>query len=398
MDNFDYLKQYRNPTEMLINLYLETKNDDILRRLIDRAGFQILLDLDVAGYKILAYNIFIEQHYNLLTDIKDHRKFKAFGRYVADLLRNNNFNIDEDENYSDSIENLVDGLVSAIGHVNWFNNAGSEVLIKERMNFLFLCLENAKAFSSSSLLKELTDAIAKNVYIPIEVLIPMIQRFPELSISVLKYMYLKTERRSDIFLIVNIIGSVRDALRISESQGQPVNVEKLVTQGIDEFLCDDVVTEIFYDIFISVEPIKSFIINYRKEEFVLFYERVTLFLKDYKDNVDFYIENYGETEGIFPLGPIDQEITSMTIEGLCYILYHGNTLKDFQLVRDDVILMRAIETVENCLELLMMMEIIPTNWTTSDEYYNVISGDNSKYIEDTPDGGFDINAILEGLD
>ena len=47
-------EQHRTPTEELKELYLETWHPEVLDRLIKKAGYMVLLDLDVKG---LEYSI-----------------------------------------------------------------------------------------------------------------------------------------------------------------------------------------------------------------------------------------------------------------------------------------------------------------------------------------------------
>lgn len=373
---------------------MDSGNLYVLETLINKYGNMILLDLDIKGYKMLSEMIMYKNAYNLFYIIDKPKKLRVFTDYIIDRFLTEN--IDESEE-----GDFIDSVLTFIEHVDWAAGNVNKALIKERLTFFLRLVKEEKINQSRNInySKDLMEAMVKNSSIPIPLLTQMIPEIPEISTVILENLHWKLDRRSDIFSIVSVIGNVRDALLNSgASTNEAIDVKGLMNKGIDGFLLDGDVQSLFMNIFVSVNTIASHVIEYRKEEFKLFMERFTIAMKPYKDDANWYIENYAETEGIFPLGPINDEISDESATGLAYALYHGNTIRDYHIAASDRYLMTAIDQIEKAFQLYVYMEILPENWLESDDLYNTIIQDTSSGTVESVTTEFDISELLEGFE
>lgn len=386
---------YRTPVETLKEVYLESGNEFALRKLIEKGGYLVLLDLDTKGLKILSRMIFVEQKPELLFAIPEVRKLKWLFNYV----------LEEYSEYpntdSPDVEDLSEGLLKAVGEFNWESGRVlSKTLVEERYNFLIKLLktETQKPNFRHEDENDLFRNIVQNKFISLEVLFDkLLPSVPELGRYIIQLAPYKLVGQNDIFHIIDTIGKVKDILcDIKERNETCPDPEKEVKNGIDLMLEEPITRDLLFGLFVSVNKISRQIIYYRLEEFKTFFERFTLMIKDVKETVDFYIENTNEQEGLFPLGPINDEISNESLEGLAYCLYHGSTIASYNLVKDDRFLMSAIEDVAIAMGLYIYMNILPENWLTSDEYYQLLlSQEGHNYAPETSE--LNVDELVEGL-
>lgn len=386
---------YRTPIEELKEIYLESSNENVLRRLIEKAGYLILLDLDNKGLKILSRMIFIEQKPDLLFAIPEVRKLKWLFNYVL-------------EEYSDypntdapDTEDLVEGLLKSVEEFNWESGRVlTKNLVEERYNFLIKLLktETQKANFRHEDENDLFRNIVKNKYISLDVLLnKLLPEVPELGRYIIQLAPYKLTGQNDIFHVIDTIGKVKDTLySIKERQTNCPDPDKEMKDGIDLMFEENLTREILFGLFVSVNKISNQIIYYRLEEFKTFFERFTLMIQDTKETVNFYIENTNEQEGLFPLGPINDEVSNESLDGLAYCLYHGSTIASYNIARDDRFLMSAIEDVAKAMGLYIYMNILPENWLVSDEYYQLLlSQEGHNYAPTTSE--LNVDELVEGL-
>jgi hypothetical protein len=386
---------YRTPVETLKEVYLESGNEFALRKLIEKGGYLVLLDLDTKGLKILSRMIFVEQKPELLFAIPEVRKLKWLFNYV----------LEEYSEYpntdSPDIEDLSEGLLKAVGEFNWESGRVlSKTLVEERYNFLIKLLKteiqkpNFRHEDENDLFRN----IVQNKFISLEVLFEkLLPSVPELGRYIIQLASYKLVGQNDIFHIIDTIGRVKDILcDIKERNETCPDPEKEVKNGIDLMLEEPITRDLLFGLFVSVNKISRQIIYYRLEEFKTFFERFTLMIKDVKETVDFYIENTNEQEGLFPLGPINDEISNESLEGLAYCLYHGSTIASYNIAKDDRFLMSAIDDVAVAMGLYIYMNILPENWLTSDEYYQLLlSQEGHNYAPETSE--LNVDELVEGL-
>jgi hypothetical protein len=386
---------YRTPVETLKEVYLESGNEFALRKLIEKGGYLVLLDLDTKGLKILSRMIFVEQKPELLFAIPEVRKLKWLFNYV----------LEEYSEYpntdSPDIEDLSEGLLKAVGEFNWESGRVlSKTLVEERYNFLIKLLktETQKPNFRHEDENDLFRNIVQNKFISLEVLFDkLLPSVPELGRYIIQLAPYKLAGQNDIFHIIDTIGRVKDILcDIKERNETCPDPEKEVKNGIDLMLEEPITRDLLFGLFVSVNKISRQIIYYRLEEFKTFFERFTLMIKDVKETVDFYIENTNEQEGLFPLGPINDEISNESLEGLAYCLYHGSTIASYNIAKDDRFLMSAIDDVAVAMGLYIYMNILPENWLTSDEYYQLLlSQEGHNYAPETSE--LNVDELVEGL-
>ena len=381
---------HRTDKEMLLELYLESKNEYVLERLINICGHLVLLELDEEGYRILSDIIIMKGSYNLYLSISDVKQLKRFNNYLIDRFLTSSYN-----------DPFISSLVYFIEHLRWFDGNMTKAIGEERIGFLLRLLELEQINENerqSVYIDELCGAVVKNKSFTIDILYKLITNFPKLGSYTIKFMYLKLDSKSDIFEISNVIGRIKFLLHNAEQEGRIQQIEKELNWGIDQFLVEDVTAEILFAIFVSVLPIARHVINYQSDIMRLFYERFTLAFREYKDDADWKIENASEKEGIFPLGDINEEITQESALGLAFALYHGNTIRDFNIMANDRFLMMAINQAEQAFSLYVNMGILPEHYLVSDEYYDTISQLDRMNNSPTPvTTGLDISEILDGL-
>ena len=398
-------EEHRSPTEQLKELYLQTNHPEVLNRLIQRAGFLVLLDLDVKGLDLLSQMVFVQNRYDLIFSIDKPRDLKRFFNYVIDkFIINKEDEIDENMDV-DMSSQFVDGVIRAIEVCDWEGGRYvTKALVNERYSFITRLLaseKNNKYRKYYNYYTDLLEAVVKNRTISNEVILDFIMpEIPDIAKYFLKNICTRFTGENDIFNVVDNIGKVKDRLfRINETGGS-VDSDRLLKESIDMMLSDDVTQELLFGLFVSVEKISNQIIYYRLEEFKLFFERFVLMFKEVKDNVNFYIESSAENEGIFPLGEINDEISAETMDGLAYCLYHGSTIADYNIVKDDRFLMDSLAQVSRSLGLYIYMGILPENWVYNDEYYHILQSqeDASKRSFSNNDSGeIDLDEFLEGL-
>lgn len=386
---------YRTPVETLKEVYLESGNEFALRKLIEKGGYLVLLDLDTKGLKILSRMIFVEQKPELLFAIPEVRKLKWLFNYV----------LEEYSEYpntdSPDTEDLSEGLLKSVGEFNWESGRVlSKTLVEERYNFLIKLLktETQKPNFRHDDENDLFRNIVINKFVSLEVLLEkLLPSVPELGRYIIQLAPYKLTGQNDIFHIIDTIGRVKDILfSIKERNENCPDPEKEIKNGIDLMFEEPLTREILFGLFVSVNIISRQIIQYRLEEFKTFFERFTLMIKDVKDTVDFYIENTNEQEGLFPLGSINDEISNESLEGLAYCLYHGSTIRSYNIARDDRFLMSAIDDVATAMGLYIYMNILPENWLTSNEYYNLLlSQEGHNYAPETSE--LNVDDLVEGL-
>ena len=400
-------EEHRSVTEQLKELFLETNHPEVLNRLIQKAGFLILLELDVKGLDILSQMVFVQNRYDLIFSINKPRDLKRFFNYVIEKFIINK----EDENnellVDDITSQFVDGVLQAIETCDWEGGRYvTKALVNERYSFinrLLLSEKENKYRKNYNYYTDIMEAVVKNKNISNEVILDYIlPEVPDIAKYFLKYICTRFSGENDIFTLVDNIGKVKDRLfKISETGGN-VDLERTMKDSIDMTLDDDITQELFFGLFVSVEKISTQIIYYRLDEFKLLFERFVLMFKDIKDTINFYIESSAENEGIFPLGEINDEISAETLEGLAYCIYHGSTIADYNIVKDDKFLMDSLAQVSRSLGLYIYMGILPENWIYNDEYYHVLQSqeDASKRSFSTSNdtGDIDLDEFLDGLD
>lgn len=399
-------EEHRSPSEQLKELYLQTNHPEVLNRLIQKAGFLVLLDLDIKGLDLLSQMIFVQNKYDLIFSIDKPRDLKRFFNYVIDkFIINKEDEIDENMDVDISSQ-FVDGVIQAIEVCDWEGGRYvTKALVNERYSFINRLLaseKNNKYRKYYNYYTDLLEAVVKNRTISNEVILDFIMpEIPDISKYFLKNICTRFTGENDIFNVIDNIGKIKDRIyRINETGGT-VDIDRLLKDSIDMMLNDDLTQELMFGLFVSVEKISNQIIYYRLEEFKLFFERFVLMFKEVKDNVNFYIESSAENEGIFPLGEINDEISAETIDGLAYCIFHGSTIADYNIVKDDRFLMDSLAQVSRSLGLYIYMGILPENWIYNDEYYHVLQSQEDasrrSFSNNNDTGEIDLDEFLEGL-
>lgn len=245
-------EEHRSVTEQLKELFLETNHPEVLNRLIQKAGFLILLELDVKGLDILSQMVFVQNRYDLIFSINKPRDLKRFFNYVIEKFIINK----EDENnellVDDITSQFVDGVLQAIETCDWEGGRYvTKTLVNERyafINRLLLSEKENKYRKNYNYYTDIMEAVVKNKNISNEVILDYIlPEVPDIAKYFLKYICTRFSGENDIFTLVDNIGKVKDRLfKISETGGN-VDLERTMKDSIDMMLDDDVTQELFLD-------------------------------------------------------------------------------------------------------------------------------------------------------
>ena len=393
--------EYRSEEEQLIDYYLETRNQAVLDTLVNRYGKQSLLKLGEVGYKPFCESLFWYNEYRLFNDIEKARDIRELSKYINEWFTNSG--ITETSNIEDL--DSIEGVLAFLENADWYYKSKSKLsksVIEARMDlFVNLVLaekENKKRNLNYEI--DLMDAFVKNRSVPIEELINLVPKLPRLSISIIKNIYYKLLNNTDIFGISYILGSLKDILMdsgISEAE----DIRTILKKGIDLFLKEPEVEKMYMSIFTSINTINQRVLEYRKEELILFFERFVLEFQQDLDTVKETVFMVVENNGLYPMDTVYNTIADELPIGLAWALQEGTSIRSYPIVRGDRFLMNAIETVERAFQTYVSLNILPEDWLIEDTYYKSIlekekSGNRTSTSTDTID--FDLSEILEGFD
>ena len=118
--------------------------------------------------------------------------------------------------------------------------------------------------------------------------------------------------------------------------------------------------------------------------------------ESYKGQVSGYIENAKEDYYEFPLDVVLDDMNDRTLRGLAFILFFGNDLRSYNVIANDIAKSDLIDKVQAAFTTYYLMEILPENWTTSDEYYKEIK--KADTISESVTTEFDIDSIIGELE
>lgn len=379
------LKDYAYEEEQLIELYLETKNFKVLQRLLEISGYMVLLKLDIAGLNMFRDMIITNKYYDIYYAID----IVGTLRLLHDNLIETFFNCNDDE--------VRDSILDFIEHIEWDRNTRSKNILTERFVLPIKLYNAIKNDDKESLfLKSLLESIIKNQATSFQRCLDIITEIPESAEVVIENLPLKVPGLVNVFTLMNALENIRATLD-EVSKDKSIDVTSVMEHGIDKLLEYSTLDPYYFDIFVSVLDINRYIIKYNKESFLTFFRRFTVMLwENYKEQVTGYIENAKEDYYEFPLDVVLDDMNDRTLRGLAFILFFGNDLRSYNVISNDVVKSDLIDKVQAAFTTYYVMEILPEDWTTSDDYYKQIK--KADTISESVTTEFDIDSIIGELD
>ena len=379
------LKDFAYEEEQLIELYLETKNFKVLQRLLEISGYMVLLKLDIAGLNMFRDMIITNKYYDIYYAIDTVGTL----RMLHDNLIETFFNCNDDE--------VRDSILDFIEYIEWDRNTRSKNILTERFVLPIKLYNAIKNDDKESLfLKQLLESIIKNQATSLQRCLDIITEIPESAEVVIENLPLKVSGLVNVFTLMNALENIRATLD-EVSKDKSIDVTSVMEHGIDKLLEYSTLDPYYFDIFVSVLDINRYIIKYNKESFLTFFRRFTVMLwETYKDQVTGYIENAKEDYYEFPLDVVLDDMNDRTLRGLAFILFFGNDLRSYNVISNDVVKSDLIDKVQAAFTTYYVMEILPEDWTTSDDYYKQIK--KADTISESVTTEFDIDSIIGELD
>ena len=379
------LKDFAYEEEQLIELYLETKNFKVLQRLLEISGYMVLLKLDIAGLNMFRDMIITNKYYDIYYAIDTVGTL----RMLHDNLIETFFNCNDEE--------VRDSILDFIEHIEWDRNTRSKNILTERFVLPIKLYNTIKNDDKESLfLKQLLESIVKNQATSFQRCLDIVTEIPESAEVVIENLPLKVPGLVNVFTLMNALENIRATLD-EVSKDKSIDVTSVMEHGIDKLLEYSTLDPYYFDIFVSVLDINRYIIKYKKESFLTFFRRFTVMLwETYKEQVTGYIENAKEDYYEFPLDVVLDDMNDRTLRGLAFILFFGNDLRSYNVISNDVVKSDLIDKVQAAFTTYYVMEILPEDWTTSDDYYKQIK--KADTISESVTTEFDIGSIIGELD
>lgn len=379
------LKDFAYEEEQLIELYLETKNFKVLQRLLEISGYMVLLKLDIAGLNMFRDMIITNKYYDIYYAIDTVGTL----RMLHDNLIETFFNCNDEE--------VRDSILDFIEHIEWDRNTRSKNILTERFVLPIKLYNTIKNDDKESLfLKQLLESIVKNQATSFQRCLDIVTEIPESAEVVIENLPLKVPGLVNVFTLMNALENIRATLD-EVSKDKSIDVTSVMEHGIDKLLEYSTLDPYYFDIFVSVLDINRYIIKYNKESFLTFFRRFTVMLwENYKEQVTGYIDNAKEDYYEFPLDVVLDDMNDRTLRGLAFILFFGNDLRSYNVISNDVVKSDLIDKVQAAFTTYYVMEILPEDWTTSDDYYKQIK--KADTISESVTTEFDIDSIIGELE
>lgn len=379
------MKNYAYEEEQLIELYLETKNFKVLQRLLEISGYMVLLKLDIAGLNMFRDMIITNKYYDIYYAIDTVGTL----RMLHDNLIETFFNSNDEE--------IQDSILDFIEHIEWDRNSRNKTILSERFVLPIKLYNSIKQNDKESVyLRSLLESVIKNQATSFQRCLDLTLEIPEAGEVLIENLPQKVPGLVNIFTLMNALENIRVTLD-EASKDKSLDVTSMMEHGIDRLLEYSTLDPYYFDIFVSVLEINRYIIKYNKESFITFFRRFTVMLwESYKGQVSGYIENAKEDYYEFPLDVVLDDMSDRTLRGLAFILFFGNDLRSYNVIANDIAKSDLIDKVQAAFTTYYLMEILPENWTTSDEYYKEIK--KADTISESVTTEFDIDSIIGELE
>ena len=299
--------------------------------------------------------------------------------------------------FNSNDEEIQDSILDFIEHIEWDRNSRNKTILSERFVLPIKLYNSIKQNDKESVyLRSLLESVIKNQATSFQRCLDLTLEIPEAGEVLIENLPQKVPGLVNIFTLMNALENIRVTLD-EASKDKSLDVTSMMEHGIDRLLEYSTLDPYYFDIFVSVLEINRYIIKYNKESFITFFRRFTVMLwESYKGQVSGYIENAKEDYYEFPLDVVLDDMSDRTLRGLAFILFFGNDLRSYNVIANDIAKSDLIDKVQAAFTTYYLMEILPENWTTSDEYYKEIK--KADTISESVTTEFDIDSIIGELE
>lgn len=352
--------------ETLINLYTESGSIQVLNKLRKEYGDRVLLSLGINELNLYV-GLVLSGRYDLLYEIDK-----------VDLLRKVHlFIIDKFFNTDDIEFNL--GVVRFINSYVFDNR--NRFIKKQNKDFLISLLTSKRMISETDYEEsynwesEVVNAIINNKTINKEELYSIAESYPRLYVNIIENLWTIIPITSlfDLIYELNYIKNCMDI--INETHSKMFNTNEYLQEGLNYLLTSDNFYNFVFPLMYTISKADTFRIQKYKEMYQLFFTSFFIASESIINTIQKTFDSEMEDNGIFPLDIISDNVERMTIEGIFYILYYGDYIKDnlsTTLFYDRTGLEEKIDKLNDGFNYLVIEKIIPENFK-----------DVSKWIEDT---------------
>lgn len=371
-----------------IELYKQSKNKHVLQRLIAEYGERVLLSIGEEELDLFINIALFQCRYDLIYGLdKVDLLRKVYKRIIHIFYNHNNMTFNQN-------------VVSFIEKYN-FSYKPNRFIQKENKLFLAEMLSTIKRIDTSSEYSEedelewnddITRAIKENYQIDYDMCLSIAEIKPEFYSSIIgKLYYLKPIRK--LFDIIYEIDNIRNqAENLSEVSSIKINVENLITEGINDLLHTETFRDSAFNLILSTANENTFMINKFKDTYRKFFYEFLIFSDI--DSLKTRFENEYEETGVFPLDLIINNIKEKNIEGIFYVLLYGNHIKEKLntfLYYDKEGISDYIDTILNVFDFLIVQEVLPEYFLDVDRYVDEIT--SAEEIAKS-ESDFDINEFI----
>lgn len=348
-----------------IDLYKQSKNKHVLQRLIDQYGERVLLSIGEKELDMYINILLFQERYDLLYGLeKVDLVRKVYKRLVYIFYNHENMSFNQQ-------------VILFLEKYN-FSYGLNRFIQKE--NKLFLCemLSTIKRIDTSDEYREEDDidwegdiqrAIRENYQIDYELCLSIAEIKPEFYSSIIgKIFYLKPVRK--LFDIIYEIDNVKNhAESIAEVSSIKIDVENLISEGINELMSTNEYRDGIFNLILSVANENTFMVNKYKDTYrKFFYEFI---VHSNINSLKARFESELEDSGVFPLDLVINNIKEKNIEGIIYTLLYGCHIKEkleMFLYYDKDGIRDYIDTILNVFDFLIVQEILPDYFLDVDRY------------------------------
>ena len=352
--------------ETLINLYTESGSIQVLNKLRKEYGDRVLLSLGINELNLYV-GLVLSGRYDLLYEIDKVDLLRKVHSFIIDKF----FNTDDIE-FNLGVVRFINSYV--FGNRNRFIN-------KQNKDFLIALLTGKRMISETDYEEsynwesEVVNAIINNKTINKEELYSIAESYPRLYVNIIENLWTIIPITS-LFDLIYELSYIKNCMDIiNEMYSKMFNTNEYLQEGIEYLLTSDNFYNFVFPLMYTISKADTFRLQKYKEMYQLFF---TLFFSSSESIINTIQKTFDsemEDNGIFPLDIISDNVERMTIEGIFYILYYGEYIKDklsTTLFYDRTGLEEKIDKLNDGFNYLVIEKIIPENFK-----------DVSKWMEDT---------------
>lgn len=365
---------YNGVMPALIALYEQTKNQNVLIRLVNRYTPNVLLEFyDEEVNKYVSY-ILESKNYNLPHSIKNKDRYRRFLYQMYD-----NFCNFKDYDFNVKVCNFISNYDFSIGNKH-FKNVNNEFLVKmiqvteEEYN-----KEGEEVLDFSD---DIFNAIMTNPSLNKMDFMYLGEYNSNFYSGLIKNIFdlkdIKIEFLSDLIYEIAYINDF--IVEYNDTANKPINNTEVIKDGLYQLFDTKWFQMQFCNMLIKMKYNSVYEFRGRKEIYKLFFDVFYLHFKDVIDKVRFNYDSIQES-GEYPLAIINNSLLSGELESLFYMGFYGRyTLEDYKMYLGDLIPMyeNFLDSLDSVFSALIENEILPYDILTNPEaFINTLEEQNA---------------------